>query len=429
MSDDKHNDETDNEIEPVEESETESEDNSELDETGIPSVAAKKRNGNKNVVAIAGICAVGLILVIWSFAGSGPAEPEPKKEDPTKNYDKKVTKLEIPKELNIPKEPPVKEKPKAEVTVTENKPPLKTQREQSPSNRQERQLSREEEQKRLARLALMEKRKKSPMVIKNSIQENQEQAAEDKQIQIARDRQQSLIESVKEIATRSTGLGSTSLTGGRGNSGGDKLGGRLSGGTGAEMVEATMIQDYTFTVGEGKVLPCVLKTAISSDLPGKISCLITSNIYGEDGKLILVPRGSEAIGEYQGGMTDGVTRIFALWTRIKTPDGVSVKIDSPGVGPLGRAGLSGEVDSHFMERFGSSMLLSVIGAEAAGEGENRSQYALGENFNRSAEIALEKNIEIESTLYKNQGEFINIFVAKDLNFKKVYQLTQEYAKR
>ncbi len=49
-----------------------------------------------------------------------------------------------------------------------------------------------------------------------------------------------------------------------------------------------------------------------------------------------------------------------LWTEARTPAGVVVPLSSPGADELGRAGLPGEVNRHFWERFGAAMLISVI---------------------------------------------------------------------
>ena len=40
----------------------------------------------------------------------------------------------------------------------------------------------------------------------------------------------------------------------------------------------------------------------------------------------------------------------------------------------------------------------------------------------AASIAVENSINIKPTLYKNQGEIIKIFVARDVDFSTVYEL-------
>jgi len=48
--------------------------------------------------------------------------------------------------------------------------------------------------------------------------------------------------------------------------------------------------------------------------------------------VVLAERGSHLDGEYRVvQVRPGVTRIPVLWTRLRTPNGVTVDLDSPGV--------------------------------------------------------------------------------------------------
>src|SRR6185369_2086107 len=87
------------------------------------------------------------------------------------------------------------------------------------------------------------------------------------------------------------------------------------------------------------------------DVPGMSRCLLTRNVYSSDGKVLLLERGSRITGQYQGGMQQGKARIFVLWSRVETPKGVIVNLDSPGTDPLGRSGHEGYINTHFWERF------------------------------------------------------------------------------
>src|SRR5690606_28158192 len=92
-----------------------------------------------------------------------------------------------------------------------------------------------------------------------------------------------------------------------------------------------------------------------------------------DGRRILIPIGSRLIGEYQSEVTRGQSRVFVVWSRLIRQDGVSVRLDSIGADTLGRSGMTGFVDTKFKERFGSALLLSILGgginylADSSGE--------------------------------------------------------------
>ena len=147
-------------------------------------------------------------------------------------------------------------------------------------------------------------------------------------------------------------------------------------------------------------------------------------VYSRTGRVKLIPKGSRLIGKYQSGMQEGQTRVFIAWTRLERPDGIVIDLGSNGADTLGRAGLGGDVNTHFFKRFGAAALLSVIGPTVAllVENENSSQnesqiiQAGTESFNKSAEIALENSIKIPPTVSVDQGTRINVFVARDLSF-------------
>ncbi|GAO01282.1 type IV secretion system protein VirB10 [Anaeromyxobacter sp. PSR-1] len=194
---------------------------------------------------------------------------------------------------------------------------------------------------------------------------------------------------------------------------------------------AGVLPDRDHLLTQGAMLDCVLETKIVSTVAGMTSCHLTRDIYSTSGRVVLLDRGSRVVGRYQGGMQQGDTRIFVLWTRVETPAGVVVELHSPGAGPLGEPGLGGHVDTRFWDRFGAAILLSVIedGADAAaaravgpGQGTN---INVGNTANAGKEViarSMEPTINIPPVLVKNQGERVGIFVARDLDFRSVYGL-------
>jgi type IV secretion system protein VirB10 len=195
---------------------------------------------------------------------------------------------------------------------------------------------------------------------------------------------------------------------------------------------AGMLPDRDYLLTQGAMLDCVLETKVISTVAGMTSCHLTRDIYSANGRAVLLDRGSKVVGRYEGGMQQGQARIFVLWTRVETPSGVVVELQSPGTGALGEAGLGGAVDTHFWDRFGAAILLSIIGdgvdavaARAAGPQSTSitftNQAAAGKEV---VARSLEPTIGISPTLYKNQGERLGILVARDLDFRSVYGLAR-----
>ena len=194
---------------------------------------------------------------------------------------------------------------------------------------------------------------------------------------------------------------------------------------------AGMIANRNLTIAKGAFIDCVLETRIDSTVPGMTSCVVTRNIFSDNGKVLLIERGSKLTGEYQSGLQQGQQRLFVLWNRIKTVHGVTVNLDSPGTDPLGGSGMPGYVDRHFGERFGAAILLSMIDdafataanlTERSHDNQTIVYNSSSSNANQMAAEALRHTINIPPTLYKNQGERINVLVARDLSFEGVYDV-------
>jgi type IV secretion system protein VirB10 len=176
---------------------------------------------------------------------------------------------------------------------------------------------------------------------------------------------------------------------------------------------------------KGAFIDCTLETAIDSTLPGMTTCITATDTFGVDGSTVLMERGSKLVGETRGEAHQGQARIFVLWTEARTPTGVIVPLASPGTDELGRSGLPGEVNRHFFQRFGAAILISVIDGAVQGEIASRSNGAVVVNPSTSQDVmteVLKDTINIPPTISKAQGDRIQVFVARDLDFRGVYEL-------
>jgi type IV secretion system protein VirB10 len=178
-------------------------------------------------------------------------------------------------------------------------------------------------------------------------------------------------------------------------------------------------------LAKGAFIDCTLETAIDSSLPGMTTCITATDTFSVDGKVVLLERGSKLIGETRGQVQQGSARLFVLWTEARTPTGVIVPLASPGADALGRSGLDGEVERHFWQRFGAAILISMVdGVAQAAQRSGGSGTVIYDTSSSQgvATEALRGTIGIAPTITKHQGDRIQILVARDLDFRQVYQL-------
>jgi type IV secretion system protein VirB10 len=197
-------------------------------------------------------------------------------------------------------------------------------------------------------------------------------------------------------------------------------------------VMAGLLGNRSLTLPKGTAFTCALKTKVISAASGFVSCQVQRNVFSDDGRVLLIERGSHMDGEYRvASVRPGTVRIPVLWTRIRTPLGVTVDIESPGTGPLGESGIDGYVDNRWPERIGAAMLLSLIDDSVKLVIEDKSSTGNGDtillpsttsNTGKLAEKVLDSTINIPPLIYQNQGGLVGIYVARDVDFSSVYEL-------
>jgi type IV secretion system protein VirB10 len=192
-------------------------------------------------------------------------------------------------------------------------------------------------------------------------------------------------------------------------------------------VHAQVLPTQRLLLPKGAFIDCTLETAIDSTLPGMTTCIMAADTFGVDGQVVLLERGTKLIGETRGQVQQGSARVFVLWTEARTPAGVIVPLASPGADELGRSGLPGTVNNHFWQRFGAAMLVSVIdgAVQAAVQSSRGGNGTVIVNPSATQGVlteVLKGTVNIPPTVVKQQGDRIQVLVARDVDFRSVYEL-------
>ena len=156
------------------------------------------------------------------------------------------------------------------------------------------------------------------------------------------------------------------------------------------------------------------------------TCVLAADVFGADGRIVLLERGTQLIGEMSGELRVGQARVAILWNEARTPTGVLVPLVSPGTDALGRSGVSGDIDTHTKDRFGAAVMLSLLDGTMQAvarrqQGVGALIYAAPASRDIATEV-LHNTLRIPPTLRVNPGTRIQVLVARDIDFQTVYRL-------
>ena len=196
-----------------------------------------------------------------------------------------------------------------------------------------------------------------------------------------------------------------------------------------EAAVAGVLPDRRFLLPKGAFVDCTLETAIDSTLAGMTTCITATDVWSADGATVLLERGTKLVGETAGGVRQGQRRLFVLWSEARTPNGVTVELASPGTDALGRAGVTGAVDTHFAARFGAAILISIIDAGtaalvAAQSDGGSSVVITPSGASDVVSEVLRQTVDIPPTIRVAQGARMQVLVARDVSFAQVYRYAQ-----
>ncbi|WP_138519164.1 TrbI/VirB10 family protein [Limnobacter alexandrii] len=180
-----------------------------------------------------------------------------------------------------------------------------------------------------------------------------------------------------------------------------------------------------FLLCQGSIIPAVILNPIFSDLVGPIRARVVSDVYDCLGNGIkLIPKGAMVVGAYSNDIRIGQSKVLGAFSRIIFPNGSSVDLPgSQALDQMGTAGISGEVNTHFLKMLSTGLLLAVI-ADAADpdrtttvgvQGTTSTGSAAGQVLTDVSRVSLERYRVIPATITTDPAIRINIDVNQDMD--------------
>lgn len=189
-----------------------------------------------------------------------------------------------------------------------------------------------------------------------------------------------------------------------------------------------------YTLRAGTLIPAILMTGITSDLPGDIVGQVSRDVYdSRSQRILLIPKGSRLVGTYDNQIAAGQGRLLVAWTRLLLPDGRSMQL--PGL-PLtdteGNSGATGKVDNHWRRVFGNALLLSALSAGlqlsqpsqasvlATPSAGQVAAGAVGQELSTVAVEIIKRGMSAAPTITIPAGQAFNVMLNGDIVFDEPF---------
>lgn len=177
-----------------------------------------------------------------------------------------------------------------------------------------------------------------------------------------------------------------------------------------------------------QLIPCALDTAMDSQFAGAIMCHTTQDILSQ-AHILLLPAGTEITGTYKNDVHSGQNRLFAFAGTAITPEGIPVELDSDISDGLGMTGIPGDVDNHYLARYGAALFLNGIDIAASlGQAALSKSGSTTLNLNSGGtgtltSQILQNQVDQPPTITVPPGTIVSIVVTHPISFRDALKVT------
>lgn len=179
-----------------------------------------------------------------------------------------------------------------------------------------------------------------------------------------------------------------------------------------------------YVLFEGSIIETTLVTRLDGDFSGPVKVMVTNPVYSRDRQHVLIPEGSNILGEVRPVQGFGQRRLAVIFHRLIMPDGYSVDLDQfKGLNQEGETGLKDQVNNHYVQIFGASIALGVISGAAQStvpnvgidaSGSDAYRVGVASSVSQSSTHVLDKFLNINPTLTIREGHRVKIYLTNDL---------------
>ena len=179
-------------------------------------------------------------------------------------------------------------------------------------------------------------------------------------------------------------------------------------------------------------LPCLVETAINSDVEGYFTAKVSANVYDTaTGRHLLVPQGSTILGHDQSAtLLHGNERLPTISLTLALPDGRPVDLgQTPVTDQQGVAGLTGRINQHWGRLFGAVFIggalrggAQMVQLEAARAGPAGPMGGgIAASGSQASQQRLGRALDTRPTIEVDSGQLCQVLLTKPLTLPAMWQ--------
>lgn len=179
-----------------------------------------------------------------------------------------------------------------------------------------------------------------------------------------------------------------------------------------------------YALCEGTILPAVLDNRLVGEFAGPVKAFIRQDIFARDGQHILIPRGTVALGDASKVDKANQKRMEVAFHRLILPDGRGLVLEKMiGLDQAGETALSGKLNRHLLQTFGTAAVIGGLGALSGigsgsaytGGGTDSLRQSVSSQMGQQGQTMLQRDLNRPNEITIPEGKTLQIYISEDIH--------------
>jgi type IV secretion system protein VirB10 len=173
-----------------------------------------------------------------------------------------------------------------------------------------------------------------------------------------------------------------------------------------------------FRIYEGTLVPTTLVNRLDGTFTGPVKCAVSQEVKSADRKAVLIPAGSQFLGEARRVDAEDQRRLAIVFKRLLLPNGYSIDLpNDPGLSEAGETGVKDKTSTHVWKALGLSGAVGLLGGLSLVGGQlGAPAYASGvaSSTGNTATNILSRFLNVMPTITIREGHAVVVYISTDL---------------